>query len=1015
MNNTAKPRWLSKLVKIEFSTRYRELLPPSFVERVKQWSKEFVAPFPLISCLAFSLILIANELIVYLIDTPLWTYNPSISNTAGFLAATIQYSAALLGIVIPVVLLVVEFIGRDASSVIDVYFDHIGIKRTTLAILFGLGLESLFLWCIQSELIRSPKILFYITLFMLLFGLSVLLESAFSIWRLRATISSDFLTRALLQRLRLEVTNSQRVEAQRRLTRAGHYQRCMAANLQPQAGHLVVGQGADLIALRSTRSGYIVDVDLPSIDNFAGKLIPSIRTSGQPTRALIAKLAGEFVSKGDVLAYISAEGQAARVREFQLLYEETLRLQTSPEIYGDSPRLLSELKRLMLAAIRTGDADKADEFFGVYFLIFRLGIALPAPEYVGTLIPVDNSWSVAVQAVWDMHDAVVAAANHETISRRLSYVIADVAGSIIQNSEAKSGISLLDILNLFVTMYEEAIKINKAPAAEYAFSRLSRPLVDDYWIPAMRRSLPSDLEVEHQVKVLFQLLNIASRLIKEMIVNADLVNIEKLLYQAQPNEMLGRYFLVGQLSHQRVKLLQELSQVAGDDRAKLEQRLKAIDRASKVERDYANKFDELIYVASSYIAEAFHRSDISVDQAKALMQHFSSHHPSFERSISLLVQLSRLGLWLWDDFHDFPNTKHALAVDPDSMYVRFYCLRGVQILQSGQQIVAIPVDLQGLLPKIEKMRNDILEDAKLWESFLDISTPDLPKQLDRWLEVNRQINALGVDQEERRVREADLNPKKVDVFVGAIKRLLAEDLSLRAYARQHGVELLHDDMLDDKFFGLNNWHRSVKEIFVEPTDENSRVEDLAHETGGRLIWAENKFIIDFWLRNCRSVPSRRSWNSLGAYLEKALSRLNETGYQASLILIPSDLLSYDLLQDVPAFSNPLDRKVAGLSDLKGFYQEIPIASSIQLDGERSLLVLDVAKAARFEYERTPTISVEKIPRHFAEQIKQRDPTITDEILELAVAIRVGCKARATCLDKSAVVKVKLKFPDSAYL
>ena len=101
----------------------------------------------------------------------------------------------------------------------DTYLDRIGIKKAiTLAIIVLAG-ESFAVWFVKSSIISGSKTLFYLTLFLSMLNLVVLMETAFIIRRITKMLGSKFLVGSLLFTLTVQAKKSQQNEARYRLSR----------------------------------------------------------------------------------------------------------------------------------------------------------------------------------------------------------------------------------------------------------------------------------------------------------------------------------------------------------------------------------------------------------------------------------------------------------------------------------------------------------------------------------------------------------------------------------------------------------------------------------------------------------------------------------------------------------------------------------------------------------------------------------------------------------------------------
>jgi hypothetical protein len=101
------------------------------------------------------------------------------------------------------------------------------------------------------------------------------------------------------------------------------------------------------------------------------------------------------------------------------------------------------------------------------------------------------------------------------------------------------------------------------------------------------------------------------------------------------------------------------------------------------------------------------------------------------------------------------------------------------------------------------------------------------------------------------------------------------------------------------------------------------------------------------------------------------------------------------------------------SNVRGFYERIPIIPWGFDQDSPSILVVDLERAFQLEVEKAK-VEVRLLSESERERILKRNPDTTERKLRLSVAVKVVEKARLTILDKDAVLKLKLKLPQDAF-
>jgi len=1012
------PSWLSEQVRAESQQRYPKLASPKLVHRVREKLAGFVPKSVFIALLIFVVGLGLNEFCVSR-GWILATYNLSPESSADILANSLEYIAALVGIVLPVVLLIVEFVGREASSVIDVYLDEIGIKGTAILALSVLGLEALAMWITRSSIVSHPKTLFYIIYLLMLLNLSVLFETGLAIWRVRRSVSSAFLVHALLTRLTNEIRASQRGEAEYRLSRLAHADWCVSLNLRRI---LSLSQPQGTVAICSPVSGVIQDVHKPHFTQF-GEALQSRVAGEPPAKAYIMKLIGDFVSEGEILAYVSVE-EGDRIEELERALARSLKIKEPSAKGSDISRLLTQVKQMAETAVREQNGALFNELLGVYSHIFSLGIGLPVPPSVEWVPDLFRGWNVSATAVFHLRDLVEAAAmnkSHRFVSA-LAYEIAGVAKAMIAHSAESVDESLRDVLGLFVTLYFFSRECENELGVERSFHFLAGDMVSRTWTLCLRNTREDLQAVKNLLGVLRLILFTLSDLLHSMIGQRDVNNIKTLLHRMQPAELLASFHLVGPLAQQRFSLLQELRDLPEDQREERRTQLEALSLCESIPQNVSRFFAELVFVAASYVVEGYDRDDIDAAQLEPLLRVIKPHLGPFAQSLTLFSDLVRgPSSFAWSRFHRHPDTRRFFWADDEGKYYLFYCLHGIETLAPDQVQGKFPaVDLRHQLPRIEKTCERVVASADKWTGILEFSPSELSERVEEFVTLNKQISERWQLERENRIIKADLDPDKVAAFVEAVEDILkTHPSSLRRLLELHG-KVTECARLPSATTGgrFEKIRLKEKEFFTALYEDVEFVRQLGLQYGLGLVRAEDYQIVAKWMAKGRSLRTKKDWRTLEPYLEKALARFEETDHRASLILTSSNL-QYEVFSCTPNFANRYEVDVENIPEfrdfnIRGFYKEIPIVQWGFEQDTPHILVIDLERASKLEVER-PTIEVGLLSESERRKILERSPNRTERELQLSVSVKVTEKAKATVLDRNAVLKLKLKLPRDAFM
>ena len=167
-------------------------------------------------------------------------------------------------------------------------------------------------------------------------------------------------------------------------------------------------------------------------------------------------------------------------------------------------------------------------------------------------------------------------------------------------------------------------------------------------------------------------------------------------------------------------------------------------------------------------------------------------------------------------------------------------------------------------------------------------------------------------------------------------------------------------------------------------------------------------MISQWSKAARTLPTRKDWESLVPYIDRALADMEDKGYEAGLIIVPH-AVPYEYLWRAGKF-RALDAKesASGLPSLCGFYKDIPVLRWRETPQDH-LLVVDVGEASQLEVEREKA-GVEALSESEIAKMLQEDTSLGRRGLELSVRVSIEYKARVKILNRNAIVKLRLKLP-----
>lgn len=1003
--------WISKLVELEIKQKYRALVDVSWFHRAWAKLQNTVPGTVFIALVLFLCFWGINELCISQ-GWILATYSHTAESTSDILASLLEYISAITGIVIPVVLLIVEFVGREASSVIDVYLDKLGIKKTTAFVLSILGVETLAIWGSRAGIISNPTSLFYGTCLLILLNLAALWETWQVIRKLRDSTSTVFLTNALMTALKKEVVKSQKEQVKYRLGQLAHVNLCNTLNLDTKS----IAKPQNTIAILSPVSGVIQDVHITRFRRFAENLQGHIQDKPL-SRACVVQFIGNSVIEGTPLAYVHMEN----TEHFESLREmllRSVRIKVTPRKGGEIERLLSQVKQITESAIRYSNEELLINILDVYLYIFELSKELPPPPPSVTLpFGPFQGWYVTTLAISHLRDFVEVAAaieNYKPLSQ-ISYTIVQIAKSMIAYANIYVNESFQNVLDLFSTLYLVAKKHEN----EYGITVSSRDLTGELiqkWTITLKDSIDDSQAVKNLYEVLTIILGTLSNLVREAIDQSDASTLETLLSQMKPDELLAYYHLIGSLHQRRFQLSYTLRYTPEDVLPDTEEQLRRLTVITNIPTDVKEFFAQLIFVISSYILDCYNKNVLNADNTKSLLRVIKPYWGSFSQCLSLFIKLIDTRSPLdWELFNRQPDTKRVDWENSESKFYLFYCLFGIIALADEQDTKHPNIPLsQHQLIQIEAISKQIATSAQIWSDILEISSSLLAEKAEEFINLNKQMNKIWQDKQEEQITKASLDSSKLDAFEESLTDAFCTHVGLSRLLGHYGRVEESDKVNGARSFQIKR--RGEKRFFTTLHPDLEFSSQLGKQYGAQLANSVERYVLKTWIAKGYTLSSRKDWNTLAPYFERALSRFEKTGLRATLILLPIDL-QWETLNHTPGFVNRYEisseerAELQGL-DIRGFYKQIPIAQWLDADTYPHILVVDLENAGRLFLEK-PKASIYPLSESDFEQIQTKYPEQTREELELSVFAEARVKAKFTSLNK-AILKFKLRLPEEAF-
>lgn len=1005
--NTKNRSWLSKQVQAEIKDQYPQLYSAIRLQRLETY-KKYLPRWPMILAGILSIVFVLiNESIIYFdVFFPL---DLNSQQVASFLTNLVAPLVATLGVVIPLIILLIEFLGRDYSNIIDIYLDKVEILKVAVWALITLGLYGITLFIISITNTMFPaRVFLYVSVFFLLMTLAILAEVGLALIRIKHSLSYDFVVQSLRDRIYHEVVQNQFDQARYRHLQKSH--QGILKSLDIPLSPLFRNQ-KDGILLAAPKTGVITDIHLQRLEQFAQSL-QKLSGKDPSIRGYTLKQVGDFVKRGDAIVCVAPD-QTKNIHYLQKKLNESFKIKGKFTKSSDITRLLPNLKQVTLIAVREESEILFDQLLDVYLNILALGIGPtpPSTDFYSTLFP---GWNVTNTVASHLKSIIEVAAQNKNdhfiheLASRLSIVVS----TIIQQSDIQVSESTRNIFGLFFFIYFYSKQNDNQTGIRQSYSYLTKSVIDIAWINKFER-VYTQLESLHNLERLLGMIyydTLLNGIAHSMLESQHLDDLASLLNSLQPEEFLPQYHHIWQqIDNEKWEFEWKLRDDRQEEKENLEAQLSTLRLASAIRQDIEECFNQFVFVATSYTLERYNRNEISSTQVKNALDVLHHNNIPFNQLVYLFKKLTESEGRTWQSFHRHPDTKHAFFPDDEGKYYLFYCLRGIELIANSEIPDTLPlIDLDIQSPRIESFCSSIADNPTKWSLLLE-GDQDIPSLAHQFVEVNKQIKENWKTNREEEIIKADLDPLKIKAFEDAFWEKRNSTQSLRTFLEDQGrvsydIEFSSKEVLE--FSG-----RRIKEHFSTLHPDLTDVQEQARFDSAKLTGMEDDFLVSNWLKYAKTVPTRKDWESLEFYLERAFKHLTKEEYNPCLIIIPS-MFEYYYLQRMEKFVNAQDVKSpAGLPHLRGFYDEVPILEWPSNIVNDNILVVDTEKAVQLEIEYIKP-EIKLLPEHQIKRIIANEKLNADERqFRLAIWVNIREKAKIKILDKNAIVKLPIKLPN----
>ena len=962
-------RWLST---------FRRLLNPTLVILVT-------------AAILFALIM--TDPLHWLTNAVSWLPREEPFDFAWVFSTSAQVLAAVTGLVLPLVILLVGYYGRMTASILGRYLKStqlLNVLALSLIVAFlnivGLSLAATGLLDVKPRAVATLMTLLYLTA-------ADMAVTVLVVGRTLSVASAETLPNVLKEALFSELLKSCRQEFHLRLMRLAAIQVLTGSNLQWHPMPPVSEE--DWTAINSARIGQVKDMDLVRLEAVSASL-PSVHAD-EAGRLLLLALPGDSVQKGSSLAYLST-GQ--HDQHLVRMIRDTIVIRPLAKGIAEAGLLLDQLKDSTAHAARSHSEALFESLFALYAHILELNASLIEPPPFGPF-DIFREWNPIMQARGALYDVLeVAVANG--YARHCARQLFRAATFAVERKHQRA---LNLILEFFPTIYLESRRANDEAGVDRSCRYLSPELTNH-----IVRSAPTSGEVtENDVQQFYAMLNAAiygmMAVLRQTIQQRDIVTYRTISKRLDAGEILGLYTPSAVLWHRRFELDQMLraSTIDNPGSQAAAEALHAVDRMLNLPRELGSsllmwRFVTGAYLLSFYAAEAMPLGTL-IDFLEPV-QHSFDTLTKLATGFDVLIQEDPHFLGRRTIFDQIEDTQRVGTSDPEHVHLRFYVVLGLRLLSSTSADIPLP-DIRmarDYLDRIEILCQEVQQET-LWKSF--IGADDLGNLVTRFLEMHQVVAERLKRRDDERAAEAPLEITKVAGYQEAAYRSWRDARLLPALLARFG-KLSEVDRFQQSMQSVAVHSTADKRSFLSAYPERE-AEELGSVIGSALAHRLSNTVLGDLVSQAEAVAAEQDGQDLDAYFENGTSALIERGFAPSVIIVPVRVLYQDL-EHLPGFVAPFERPVPdAVVGLLGYYRELPIVNWMSSD---SILVVDLDRASVLSVQK-PQAEIRLLSESERLVFKAAHPDNSDVEIALKVMATAETQYTLDMAAEDAIVQVSL--------
>ncbi len=627
----------------------------------------------------------------------LMKYYPSIKipdeyseqNFTSLIDILISVMAALLGIGIPILILVVDNISsKKANYLLPLFFRASGVIQTA-----GLGLSILALLIILKfftglSIYYDRSTYFWIGFTFALATIIVLIDLIRVIRRMNNLFSDAYMEEKLSITLADEIRNYLSYEIDYRLAESAY------ESIYSKFGfhhYLGIGFVRELQPVYWSKSGRITDIDL----NHLEKILKDarIQTLDNYPRGYYTKNAFDIVTKNELAFYVRCSNKDIKKISKSLLAVFKISHRVYP--VADISAIRELLKARTIDAIGDGAEREYELALSRYCEILRISDELPALD---SDMPnsVWGKWRITFLAIMDLQTIaeICLQSPHQTYIRRLAWSLTNVMSSTLLDGRQEHIGEIPAILGLFPGIYHFCFKSDKLEMASVAYQPLLDTFLDPHEFWLINQGKPTMEKYQRRKDVYFKTIWTVAIILRNAIDNNDKDSVMKIFHKLALGELGMNGFHNSRWARDEW-IISPLLETASE--AETKELIDEIEIRNSI-NNFPNEVNEYIglirFAAASYVFEGVFMGIIPSEAGFALIRPIWQSVENFEHLTQVfLYEYEHYAMSRWSMFDRTPDTKQAYSPNFEQKFFYYYILKGIDLLARSD----LPNPQQGMI------------------------------------------------------------------------------------------------------------------------------------------------------------------------------------------------------------------------------------------------------------------------------------------------------------------------------